>query len=138
LRDHLLAARTSPDWFHVVGGRDDEGAVIVSRTAEPVDFHTGLSGRVANIVPVASPQDVLPFLGAYTQTVGIYPWALKHQLRDVLPHYGVQRLVSLGHATRFRPELPQDGLEPLRRMVKWIVDETHECHQSHDEGQKDS
>ncbi|MGW0073486.1 acyl-CoA reductase, partial [Streptosporangium sandarakinum] len=92
--------------------------------AEPVDFHTALSGRVANVVPVASPRDALKAMNAYTQTVGVYPESLKRRLRDLLPLYGVQRLVSLGYATRFRPDVPQDAIEPVRRMVKWIVDES--------------
>ncbi|MEU6742097.1 acyl-CoA reductase [Streptosporangium sandarakinum] len=124
LRASLRALRTSPDWYRVIGGHDAAGAVVVSRVAEPVDFHTALSGRVANVVPVASPRDALKAMNAYTQTVGVYPESLKRRLRDLLPLYGVQRLVSLGYATRFRPDVPQDAMEPVRRMVKWIVDES--------------
>ncbi|MFE0155127.1 acyl-CoA reductase [Nonomuraea sp. NPDC059007] len=126
LRSDLLALRTSGDWYHVIGGRDDEGAVIVSRLPEPVGFSDALSGRVANVVPVPTVRDAARRMNAYTQTVGVYPDSLKAQLRDIVPLYGVQRLVSLGYATHFRPELPQDAMEPLRRMVKWIVDETYE------------
>jgi hypothetical protein len=61
---------------------------------------------------------------SYTQTVGIYPESLKAQLRDVLPLYGAQRLVSLGYACHVTLAGPQDALEPLRRMCKWIVEET--------------
>ncbi|MEV0599707.1 cytochrome P450 [Streptomyces sp. NPDC050315] len=126
LRAGLLALRTAPDWYRVIGGRQDEGAVIVSRTGEPVAFHTALSGRVANVVPVDAPEDAVRAMNSATQTVGVHPESLKERLRDLVPLYGVQRLVSLGHATRFRAELPQDAMEPLRRMVKWIVDETYD------------
>ncbi|MEU6115269.1 cytochrome P450 [Streptomyces sp. NPDC047117] len=126
LRAGLLALRAAPDWYRVTGGRADEGAVIVSLTGEPVAFHTSLSGRVANVVPVDGPEDAVRAMTSATQTVGVYPDSLKERLRDLVPLYGVQRLVSLGHATRFRPELPQDAMEPLRRMVKWIVDETYD------------
>ena len=58
--------------------------------------------------------------------LGIYPEQLKNQLRDRLAYQGAQRLVSLGQATNYvSPALPQDGIEPVRRMVKWIVDETN-------------
>ncbi|MFC6061962.1 cytochrome P450 [Streptomyces ochraceiscleroticus] len=126
LRAGLLALRAAPDWYRVIGGGRDEGAVIVSRTAEPVAFHASLSGRVANVVPVDDPLDAARAMNSATQTVGVHPESLKERLRDLVPLYGVQRLVSLGHATRFRAELPQDAMEPLRRMVKWIVDETYD------------
>jgi hypothetical protein len=126
LRAELDALRIASDWHRVIGGEHDEGAVIVSILDEPVDFYPRLSGRVANIVPVDSIKDILPHINAYTQTVGIHPEALKTQLRDVLPFYGAQRLVSLGHAsTDFSPGLPQDAIEPLRRSVKWIVEQTN-------------
>ena len=62
-------------------------------------------------------------VNAYTQTVGIYPESLKHELRDPLPLFGAQRLVSLGYACSVTLAAPQDAIEPLRRMCKWIVDE---------------
>ncbi|WP_352235705.1 cytochrome P450 [Lentzea sp. NBRC 102530] len=124
LRADLRALRATSEWFHVIGGRDDEGAVVVSELDDPVEFHTSLSGRVANVVPVDDVASALRRFNSYTQTVEVWPDRLKTELRDVAPLYGVQRLVSLGCATDFRPELPQDALEPTRRLVKWIVDET--------------
>jgi hypothetical protein len=123
LRANIDALRTSPDWYRVVGGRNGEGAVIVSQLDEPVEFSGSLSCRVANIVPVDSPADALRTVDAWTQTIGIFPESLTTELRDLLGMHGAQRLVSLGHAADADPGLPQDGIEPLRRMVKWIVDE---------------
>jgi Acyl-CoA reductase (LuxC) len=117
------ALRCSPDWYRVYGGRDGEGAVIVSQLDEPVEFSRRLSGRVANIVPIDDPADAIRGINAYTQTVGIYPEALKSSLREQLPLHGAQRLVSLGYAAHPNVSLPQDGMEPMRRMVKWIVEE---------------
>jgi hypothetical protein len=51
---------------------------------------------------------------------------MKEKLRDTLPLYGAQRLVSLGYACAGNVTTPQDGMEPLRRSVKWIVDESCE------------
>jgi acyl-CoA reductase LuxC len=124
LRAEIDALRASPDWYRVHGGSEGEGAVIVSQLSEPIEFHRRLSGRVANLVPVADPLDAVAHMSAYTQTVGVYPEALKHTLRDVLPLHGAQRLVSLGHAADPNVALPQDAIEPVRRMVKWIVDES--------------
>jgi hypothetical protein len=126
LRANLQALRASPDWYRIYGGADGEGAVIVSQLDEPVEFHRTLSGRVANLVPVAEPADAIRWVNASTQTVGVYPDSLKAQLRDVLPLYGAQRLVSLGYAAHPSMALPQDAIEPVRRMAKWIVDETCE------------
>jgi hypothetical protein len=125
LRDHVAASRMADDWFRVIGGADDEGAIIVSQIDEPVDYAPMLSGRVANVVPVGDLTKVTDAVNAYTQTVGIYPESLKRELRDRLPLFGAQRLTSLGYACHVTAAMPQDAIEPLRRMCKWIVDE--EC-----------
>ena len=39
------------DWFRVIGGEQNEGAIIVSQIDEAVDYAPMLSGRVANLVP---------------------------------------------------------------------------------------
>jgi hypothetical protein len=124
LKANIDGLRASPDFYRVFGGADGEGAVIVSQLAEPVEFHRRLSGRVANLVPIADPADAVREMNVYTQTVGVYPEALKDRLRDVLALHGVQRLVSLGYAAHPSVALPQDAIEPVRRMVKWIVDES--------------
>lgn len=125
VRAELAAARAAgKEWFHVIGGTSDEGAIVVSQESEPVDFHRSLSGRTANLVPIDHPLDAVRGMTAYTQTVGVYPESLKTELRDHLPLYGAQRLVSLGYAASVHTGLPQDAVEPVRRMVKWIVEET--------------
>lgn len=118
-----LRALVAAGFHTVVGGTGGEGAVIVSHVDEPVDFAAALSGRVANIVPVDDPADAVRFLDASTQTVGVYPASLRTRLRDVLPLAGVQRTVELGCAVSVHPALPQDGFEPVRRMVRWVTDE---------------
>jgi hypothetical protein len=125
LRDHIEGSRMTEDWYRVIGGEDDEGAIIVSQFDEAVDYAPALSGRVANIVPVDNIKKVTDAVNAYTQTVGIYPESLKRELRNQLPLFGAQRLTSLGYACHVTSSMPQDGIEPLRRMCKWIVDE--EC-----------
>ncbi len=126
LKDHLEASRMAgDDWYRVIGGEQNEGAVIVSQMDEAVDYAPLLSGRVANVVPVDDVKKVTDAVNAYTQTVGIYPERLKRELRDQLPLYGAQRLTSLGYACHVNPAMPQDAIEPVRRMCKWIVDE--EC-----------
>jgi Acyl-CoA reductase (LuxC) len=124
LRQHIKTARLSDEWYNVIGGSDDEGAVIVSQLPERVDFAALLSGRVANLVPVEDIEDVIAVVDSYTQTVGVYPDSLKRTLRDRLPLYGAQRLTSLGYAAVPTLAGPWDAIEPMRRMCKWIIDET--------------
>jgi hypothetical protein len=125
LSDHLEASRMAEDFYRVIGGEQREGAIVVSQFDEPVDYSTMLSGRVANIVPVDSIDKVTAAVNAYTQTIGIYPESLKRELRNTLPLFGAQRLTSLGYACSVAVAIPQDAIEPIRRMCKWIVDE--EC-----------
>jgi hypothetical protein len=60
-----------------------------------------------------------------TQTVGIYPDALKDQLRDVLVARGVCRFVSIGHTIDFAIGGPFNSYEIMRRACRWILDETY-------------
>jgi hypothetical protein len=124
LKSDLEGLRATPDFYEVIGGKDGEGAIILSLLDDVVDFYPRLSGRVANLVPIDSLDDAARFVNTYTQTVGVYPESLKLKLRDELPLYGVQRFVTLGYAMTANPALPQDAIEPLRRMVNWIVDES--------------
>jgi hypothetical protein len=125
LLDHVEASRMTEDFYHVIGGEQREGAIIVSQFDEPVDYSPMLSGRVANIVPVDTIDKVTAAVNGYTQTIGIYPESLKRRLRDTLPLFGAQRLTSLGYACSVAIAAPQDAIEPIRRMCKWVVDE--EC-----------
>lgn len=122
LRSHIAPLRDDDEWFKVIGGEEDEGCVIVSSESEPVDFAALLGGRTANLVPLKSVDDLSRFVDAYTQTVGVYPESLKRDIVDTLPLYGAQRFVSLGYAIHVDLAMPQDALEPSRRMCKWIVD----------------
>ncbi|MDT5200783.1 MAG: hypothetical protein QOH34_2305 [Mycobacterium sp.] len=125
LLDHLEASRMTEDFYRVIGGEQREGAIVVSQFDEAVDYSPMLSGRVANIVPVDHIDKVTAAVNSYTQTIGIYPESLKRRLRDTLPLFGAQRLTSLGYACNVSIASPQDAIEPIRRMCKWIVDE--EC-----------
>ena len=125
LKSELDALSFVEDEFRLFGGKRNEGAVIVSQSDAPVDFARMLACRVANIVPIDDIESAVKSVNAYTQTIGIYPESLKAELRNRLAYQGAQRLVSLGGAaTLMRTPQPQDGIEPLRRSVKWIVDET--------------
>jgi hypothetical protein len=125
LLDHVEASRMTEDFYRVIGGEHREGAIVVSQFDEAVDYSPMLSGRVANIVPVDNIDKVTAAVNAYTQTIGIYPESLKRRLRDTLSLFGAQRLTSLGYACNVAIAAPQDAIEPIRRMCKWVVDE--EC-----------
>ena len=124
LYEHIYATRMDDTFFRIIGGEDREGAVIVSQFDEAIDYSAMLSGRVANLVPVNHIDQVTKAVTAYTQTVGIYPESLKKELRDKLPLFGAQRLTSLGYACHVSVATPQDAMEPLRRMCKWIMEES--------------
>ena len=124
LKSNVDALRLHDDWYKVIGGRDGEGAVIVSHLAEPVNFLENLADRTVNLIPVDTLDEVLGAVDAYTQTVGVFPDDLMPVIRHKVALHGGQRFVSLGYAFN-GPGLvgPQDGIEPLRRMCKWIVSE---------------
>ncbi|MFX0051632.1 MAG: acyl-CoA reductase [Candidatus Hodarchaeota archaeon] len=124
LKANIDGLRMDEEFYRVYGGEENEGAVIVSQFDEPVDFSHQLCGRVVNLVPIDDLQTAVCSVNAYTQTVGIFPEHLKQQLRDDLILHGVQRIVSLGFAPTGSLATPQDSIEPIRRSLKWVVDES--------------
>ncbi len=124
LKAEVDALRLGGEWFSVIGGHEGEGAVIVSQLPEAVDFVESLADRTVNLVPVDTIDEVLSAVDSYTQTIGIFPESLIEGLRHKMTLYGGQRFVALGYAFG-GPGLvgPQDGIEPLRRMCKWIITE---------------
>jgi hypothetical protein len=124
LKAEIDGIRHMDEDYRVFGGTSNEGAIIVSQMDSPVDFSRLLACRVANIVPIDDVATAVRSVNAYTQTVGIYPEALKDRLRDQLAYQGAQRLVPLGGASAGGQNLDrQDAIEPIRRMCKWIVEE---------------
>jgi hypothetical protein len=121
LRSLVNATRLNDDYYRVIGGTRDEGAIIVSHLPEPVDFATQLAKRVANLVPIDDIEQVCMAVDAYTQTVGVYPESLKTSLRDRLALYGAQRFTSLGYAVSAAIAAPQDAIESTRELCKWVV-----------------
>jgi hypothetical protein len=89
---------------------------------EQVDFPKLLYGRVGNLVPMDRIEDAIQRFTAATQTVGFYPDSLKLKLRDRAALCGGQMFSPVGYATNGSSCGPHDGLEPERRMVRWIVD----------------
>jgi hypothetical protein len=128
LDDELRALEMDDDLYWVKGDTL-RGGVIVSRFSDRVDCFAKLSNRIVNLVPVPDLRQVLRWCDDTTQTVGVYPDRLLLDMRDRLALAGVQRIVLLtglaaeGHAGRF-PGMPHDGIEPMRRMVRWVVDES--------------
>ena len=124
LADELEALSIGGDeWYTLIGG-GPEGAVIVSRIDEPVDFAPLLTNRVLNLVPIDDVETAVQAVTTYTQTIGIWPDKLKVALRDSLALHGAQRVVTLGHAIGMPAHGIQDAIEPWRRMCRWIVEET--------------
>jgi hypothetical protein len=132
--DAELEAVALDDEYYRVIGDTSFGGVVVSRTAdEPVEFAPQLTNRIVNLVPVPDISRVPQWVNEETQTLGIYPERLREQLRDDLALHGVQRTLPIdGHlmgdpagadpAQRFG--VPHDGMEPMRRMVRWVLDES--------------
>jgi hypothetical protein len=123
LREELDGVRFSSA-FKLLGGRGNEGGVIVSQDDAPVDFADRLDGRVANVVPVDGIEMALRRLTIHTQTVGVYPDTLRREVRDQCALRGAQRIVSLGYATSASLAGPHDAIQPLARMVRWLRDDT--------------
>lgn len=128
-----LQALDLEEELYWVKGDTIRGGVIVSRYSERVDFHADLNNRVVNLVPMPDLSKALRWCDDSTQTVGIYPERLREEYRDALALAGVQHIIALqpsaatasDDGTEF-PGMPHDGIEPMRRMVRWVIDEAPE------------
>jgi len=124
LKEEIDSVRMMDEDYRLFGGRSNEGAIIVSLDSCPVDFSRILACRVGNLVPIDNIETAVKSVNSYTQTIGIYPESLKEKIRDQLTFQGAQRIVSLGGAATMSAGTErQDGIEPIRRMCKWITDE---------------
>ncbi len=128
-----LEALSLDDTFYKVTGDTVLGGAVVSKMSEPVEFAEQLNNRIVNLVPLENIDDVASMVSEETQTVGIYPERLQIQLRDKLTLNGVQRMIPLGMSSipenmdpKELARMPHDGGEPLRRAVRWIVDQSAE------------
>jgi hypothetical protein len=119
LREEIDGLRGMSEYYKVWG--DYQGAGVVIRSEEPVDFHP--EGRVVNVVPVKDLLHALPYVNVATQTVSIYPEQRKTQLRDLLASAGAQRVTCIGGSGGMEAGLAHDGFLPMSRLVRWINDE---------------
>jgi hypothetical protein len=124
LRDEVEAALLVGE-PEVVGGGTGAGGVLISWDGRPVDYSAFLAARYVNLVPVQSLGEVLDRVSSTAQTCGVFPAELRLTMRDQLALAGVQRVTTLGMAAGGGDNqgIPQDGIEVLRRMCRWIVDE---------------
>ena len=123
LQEQLAGIAMQDDFFRIYRHADERGgAVVVSQIDEVVEFSAILSKRTANLVPVASVEDVLKRITSASQTLGVYPDTLKLKIRDALAIQGAQHIVSLGMVSGMGAIGPSDGLQVERRMLKWIRD----------------
>ena len=123
LQNEVNVLRTLEPMYRVWG--DYTGSGLVIRSDDPVDFYP--VSKTVNVVMVQSLRDAVGQANVATQTVGIFPGHRAKELRDILVSYGVQRVVTLGEVARAVEGMPHDGFYPIRRFMRWIVDETPAC-----------
>nr|MDT0525580.1 acyl-CoA reductase [Streptomyces sp. DSM 41633] len=97
------------DELEVFGRFDGRGMVVLSD--EPVDFHP--SNKISNVVMVSSLDDAVRYVNVATQTIGVYPFERKAQLRDALAGAGGQRVCRVGTANGHVEGGPHDAMYPL-------------------------
>jgi len=107
------------------------GGFIVSKLSDRVDFYDKLNNRVVNLAPMPNLLEVVKWCDDTTQTVGVYPEAARDRLLDAFSLCGVQRMTPLaggdpmpifGDMHKLPPGMPHDGIEPMGRNVRWVID----------------
>jgi hypothetical protein len=129
LESELRALDLEQESYYVIGNSVN-GGVVVSRYSERVEFHDKLNNRIVNLVPMPDLSQIVQWCDDTTQAVGVYPERLHSELRDALGRAGVQWIKPLAAKNPETasdsgfPGMPHDGIEPLRRMVRWVIDES--------------
>jgi hypothetical protein len=118
IRDEIEVMTAMGD-LKVWGRFDGRGLVILSD--RPVEFHP--SNKTSNVVIVPSLDDAVRYVNVATQTIGIFPYVRKAQLRDRLASAGAQRVCRLGTADAHVLGSPHDAMYPLQRFVHWMGDD---------------
>jgi Acyl-CoA reductase (LuxC) len=118
LREEIQVMEAMGD-LKVWGGFDGRGLVILSD--RPVEFQP--TNKTSNVVMVGSLDDAVRYVNVATQTIGVYPYERKAQLRDRLASAGAQRLCRLGTANAHVLGSPHDAMYPLQRFVHWMGDD---------------
>ena len=130
LEEELKTASLEDDFFHAEGDTLN-GGFVVSKFSDRVDWYDQLNNRVVNLVPVENLLDVTKWCDDTTQTVGVYPEIARERVIDAFSLVGVQRMVSLKGGDPMQifadmhtlpPGMPHDGIEPMRRNVRWVID----------------
>jgi len=118
------------DFYHVEGDTID-GAFVLSKFPDRIDCYDQLNNRVVNLVPVPDLRDAVQWCNDTTQTVGVYPESVRDRILDTFSLVGVQRMVPLSGSDPLQifeamhtlpPGMPHDGIEPMRRNVRWVID----------------
>lgn len=126
-----MATAALDEDFYSVGGDTLTGGFVVSRFSDRVEFYDKLNNRVVNLVPVSDLLEVVKWCDDTTQTVGIFPESIRDRLLDTFALAGVQRMVALKGGDPMKifhdmhalpPGVPHDGIEPMRRNVRWVID----------------
>jgi hypothetical protein len=120
VREQLQMMQDLEPLFRLFGRNDGRGLVI--RSEEPVAFSP--SGKLVNVVRVASLEAAVAHSTVATQTVGVYPAARRLSLRDALASAGAQRIVDLGEVNSggFGGK-PHDAGWPVHRFMRWVSEE---------------
>jgi hypothetical protein len=130
LEAELHAVALEDDFYHVEGDTLS-GGFVVSRFSDRVEFFGQLNNRVLNLVPVPDLLDAAKWCDDTTQTVGVYPESARERILDTFSLVGVQRIVPLAGGDPLKifndmhtlpPGMPHDGIEPMRRAVRWVID----------------
>lgn len=123
MREQIEMLTLMDDDYQYFGEFDGAGVVI--RSEEPVDFHP--INKVGNVVRVDHLDDAVRYVNVATQTIGFFPFDRIADYRDKLAASGAQRITHLGEAGPATIGNPHDAMYPMHRFVHWMAHEDGVC-----------
>ncbi|MDG0980414.1 MAG: acyl-CoA reductase [Halieaceae bacterium] len=119
IREQIEMLTLMDDDYRYFG--DFDGAGVVIRSEEPVDFHP--INKIGNVVRVDHLDDAVRYVNVATQTIGFFPFGRIESYRDRLAAGGAQRITHLGEAGPATIGNPHDAMYPMHRFVHWMAHE---------------
>ena len=120
--DHAHVSRTKLEELFkgndVIESKNNQWTLVFKDKVEKIEYHP--LGRTMFLYNIKSVDEVLPLISTDTQTIGVFPWEIGFQYKDLIAEMGADRICELGTHTLPRPGFPHDSIYPLTRMVRWM------------------
>lgn len=120
--DHAHISRTKLEELfngsNISEGKNNQWTLILKDKIDKIEFHP--LGRTIFLYNIKSAEEILHLITENTQSIGVLPWEIGFEYKDLIAERGADRICELGTHTLPRPGFPHDSMYPMTRMVRFM------------------